>query len=222
MGFAKNGFSGASELSALAVSKIAHTPGLALIKSVQVMTQNLTASSLTSIIVDAPFDADFRNYRAILFRFSGVGFSSAANDLIVTPRREGATVPGSYFSQINQITSATATGWVTTNSSATAQVTGGSLVAANMWLNRFDILMTPTGFDCDIRVGNGTTLATGAIVNTTVSYSASTSQISNADATSYPGVSITTTAGAAITAAQYGGTRLGIGLNCEIYGYTIS
>jgi hypothetical protein len=193
-----------------------------LIKSLNIIAPNvISPPNITSITVDAPRDADFKKYRAILFRFSGIGFVSAANDLVVTPRREGLSV-GSMVYQINQITATTTTGWVNTSASTSVQVTSASLVAANVWVNRWDVLTTPTGFDCDIRLGNGTTLPTGSIITTTATYLPSGESVPVVETGSYPGVIISNTAGASFAAARYSTTRVGVGLNCEIYGYAIS
>lgn len=225
MGLASNRFLGTSELSALASPASAHTPGLALIKSVKILDPNYTtgvSSNITTLTVDAPLGADFKKYRSILFRFSGVGFVGTATDLTVLARQDGLTVPSTLWYQINQITATTTTGWVNTNTTTTVSVTSGGLVAANVWIDRWDILMTPTGYDCDIRLRNSTTLPTGSIITTTVSYNSSANNLSFAPATSSPGVTIGNTGGTGFIAAQYGSNRFGVGLNCDIYGYTIS
>ncbi len=223
MGFASTRLSLASELSAIGPSPSGPVPGLVLIKSANIIAPNvINPPSITSITVDAPRDADFRKYRAFLFRFSGIGFSSAASDLTVTPRREGLTVPGTFFYQIIQFTVTTTTGYINTSASTIVQVTSGSSVAANVGVNRWDVLMTPVGFDCDIRLGNGTTLPAGSIITTTVSYTGAGESVSTVETGSYPGVTLGTTGGPNFTAARYSTTRLGVGLNCEIYGYAIS
>jgi hypothetical protein len=223
MGFASARLSLASELSAIGPSPSGPVPGLVLIKSANIIAPNVVnPPSITTITVDAPRDADFRKYRAILFRFSGIGFASAASDLTVTPRREGLTVPGNTWYQINQITATTTTGWVNNNASPTITVTSGGLVAANVWVNRWDVLMTPTGFDCDIRLGNSTTLPTGSIITTTASYTVTSEFLSTIETGSYPGVTLGTTGNPSFTAARYSTARVGVGLNCEIYGYAIS
>lgn len=223
MGFASARLSLASELSAIGPSPSGPVPGLVLIKSANIIAPNvINPPSITTITVDAPRDADFRKYRAFLFRFSGIGFSGTASDLTVSPRREGLTVPGTIWYQINQITATTTTGWVNTNAGTTVQVTSGSLVAGNVWVNKWDVLMTPTGFDCDIRIGNSTTLPTGSIITTTASYSITGASVSAVETGSYPGVTLGTTSGPSFTAARYSSVSLGVGLNCEIYGYAIS
>lgn len=194
-------------------------PGMVFIRTVNVTPINYReTSTLSTITVDAPVDATFAKYRAIIFRFYGIGFANGtATDLNIRPRRSGQNMTGSFFYQINQITSTTATGWINTSASPPIPFTTGNLFTQNYMINSLNVAMHPVGYDIDASFGSGTTLATGSIVKSTATYpvSAGLSPVSLND---NPGLTLGLTGANYYTAYNYAAQYLQQQITCDIYG----
>jgi len=194
-------------------------PGMVFIRTVNVTPINYReTSTLSTITVDAPVDATFAKYRAIIFRFYGIGFANGtATDLNIRPRRSGQNMTGTMFYQINQVTSTTATGWINTNTSPPIPFTSGTLFTNSYMVNSLNVTMLPVGFDIDATFGSGTTLATGSIVRTIATYpvSAGLSPVSLLD---NPGLTLGLSGANFFVAYNYSANYLQQQITCDIYG----
>jgi hypothetical protein len=195
-------------------------PGMVFIRTVNVTPINYqVASTLSTITVDAPVDATFAKYRAIIFRFYGMGFTTAtATDLNIRPRRSGQNITGSVFYQINQVTSTTATGWINTSTSPPVPFTSGTLFTNSYPVNSLNVTMHPVGYDIDASFGSNTTLATGSIVKSTATYPLSAG-LSPVGLLENPGLTLGLTSGSNFFAAyNYAAQYLQQQITCDIYG----
>jgi hypothetical protein len=194
-------------------------PGMVFIRTINVTPINYReATTLSSITVDAPVDATFAKYRAIIFRFYGIGFANATGtDLNIRPRRSGQNMTGTFFYQINQTTSTTATGWINTSASPPIPFTAGTLFTNVSMINSLNVVMHPVGYDIDASFGAGTTLVTGSMVKSTATYpvSAGLSPVSLLD---NPGLTLGLTAANFYVAYNSSTNYLQQQITCDIYG----
>jgi hypothetical protein len=194
-------------------------PGMVFIKTVNATPINYReATTLSAITIDAPVDATFAKYRAIIFRFYGMGFANGTGtDLNIRPRRNGQNMTGTMQYQINQTTSVTATGWINTGASPPVPFTAGTLFNNSFMINSLNVVMHPVGYDIDASFGSGTTLATGSLVRSTATYpvSAGLSPVSLLD---NPGLTLGLTAANYYVAYNYSTSYLQQQITCDIYG----
>jgi hypothetical protein len=199
-------------------------PGVELLRSVKILDP-ASAFSLASVTVDAPPTATFNKYRSILFKFNGVGFSnSTATNLLAGVRKSSIPLTGTAFYQANQISSASATGWVNTSVGVNViPLTAGTPLTNNFPLENLEILISPTGFDANLTIDSGTTLPAGSIAKTIASFPLIAGGIVTPIALEeYPGVTLTLSAANFFTAWNYAGAFYNLPLTCDVYGYVKS
>ena len=199
-------------------------PGLVFIKTIPMSFPGFSgATTYSTITVDAPGDANFTKYRGILFRFYGIGFANGTgSDLRIQPRRSGQNITNSLNFQINQISSATATGWINTSGVAPQNFTTGSPVTSNNPLNKLDILMHPVGYEIDFSFGSNTTLFAGAMGKSTGTYTLASNLLTPTMLRDNPGLTLSLSAANFFTSWNSNSSNADLPMTCDIYGYCIA
>lgn len=199
-------------------------PGLVFIKTIPMSFPGFSgATTYSTITVDAPGDANFTKYRGILFRFYGIGFANATGcDLRIQPRRSGQNITNTISFQINQISSAAATGWINTTGVAPQNFTTGTPALANNPLNKLDILMHPIGYDIDFSFGSNSTLFIGSMGKSTGTYQQAGNLLTPMMNRDNPGLTLSLSSSNFFTSWNSNSLNADLPMTCDIYGYCIA
>lgn len=195
------------------------TPGLVLLKSVQIFNPGgQVGVQYPSITVDIP-EAPFSKFRRVMVQFSAIGFANTtAVALRLTPRKNGGALPITTYYQYSAASGSATNTWSNTNS-VTPLLTSG-LLTNTQNIRTLDLWMDAYGYDSYVAVGANTTLATASMFMGTGTYTQTTGQQTYGP-NDYPGFTLDLNSSNYFCAPTFNGVNPPAAVFCDIYGWAI-
>ncbi len=198
------------------------TPGVVLIKSLQLSPVGPSGNwNVSALTVDVP-EANFKQFRQFLFRFSAIGLINAtATDILLSFRKNGGGAPINANNQVVTQNAASGSIYVNGNMTPSPAITAGAPFLQAKPIRTVEVWMDQYGYDAYVAgTALNTTNLAGAMHNATGSFPVVPGQGPSFAFGDTPGISLSLSAVNTFTPPGPGaGGVQEAAIFCDVYGW---